>query len=108
MLAIVVGRFTFLFVYIRLEFSDFHSVHRVNSPKNNRSKSIGLVCNFLFFLVRRLSIWSMKVRLKFIENPVCLSIRPGQSNPQLKVWNPHVFQSIVLVLGISVKSARRS
>jgi hypothetical protein len=50
----------------------------------------------------------MKIRLKFIENPVFLSIRPRQSNPQLKVWNPHVFQSVVLVLGLSVKSVRRS
>jgi hypothetical protein len=47
MLAIVVGRFTFLFVYIRREFSDFHSVHRVNCPKNNRSKSIGSLFNYL-------------------------------------------------------------
>jgi hypothetical protein len=45
-----------------------------------------------------LFIWLMKIRRKFIENPVnpvFLSIRPGQSNPQLNVWNLHIFQSVV-------------
>jgi hypothetical protein len=53
----------------------------------------------------------MKIHCKFVENPVnpvFLSICPGQSNPQLNVWNLHIFQSVVLVLGLSVKSVRRS